>query len=390
MTRPHSRVLWTLCLTEITSWGVLFYAFTVLSEQIAADTGWTAPAVTAAFSTGLVTSALVGIPVGRWLDRVGPRWIMTGGSGLGALSVVAVAAAPNYGWFAAAWIIAGVAMSAVFYAPAFAALTRFFGDDAVRALTVLTLVAGFSSTVFAPLTAALAAQLSWRETYFVLAAAMAAITIPAHFFGLRRPWPPVRVEQHAEAPTRTARSWPFVALLSAFTLAGLASYAVIANLVPLMGQRGISTGAAAVALGLGGAGQVLGRLGYQTLVRHVGVVPRTVIIMAGVALTTVLLGVFTSYAALVAVAIGSGMMRGIMTLLQATAVTERWGSTHYGHLSALLSAPIMIATAVGPFVGAALASLLGGYAAMFVALGAISAGGAVLAAATSPRVTAVR
>jgi MFS family permease len=380
-------VLATLCITEIISWGVLYYAFTVLSEQISADTGWSAPAVTAAFSAGLVTAALVGIPVGRWLDRVGPRWIMTAGSVLGTLAVVAVVAAPNYGCFLAAWVLAGVAMSAVFYAPAFAALTRFFGTDAVRALTALTLVAGFSSTVFAPLTAALSAQMSWRHTYLVLAAVMAVITIPAHFFGLRRPWPPVTATHHrVEAPSRTARSGPFLALIAAFALAGLASYAVIANLVPLMTQRGISTSAAAVALGLGGAGQVLGRLGYQTLVRRVGVVPRTVIIIAGVAATTALLGLYSTFAALLVVSIGAGVMRGIMTLLQATAVTERWGSTHYGHLSGLLSAPIMIATAVGPFIGAALASLLGGYAAMFVALGAIAAAGALLAAATKPRV----
>ena len=379
-------VLTTLCVTEITSWGVLYDAFTVLSEQISADTGWSAPAVTAAFSAGLVTAAVVGIPVGRWLDRVGPRWIMTAGSALGCLSVVAVVVAPNYGAFVAAWIVSGVAMSAVFYAPAFAALTRFFGADAVRALTVLTLVAGFASTVFAPLTAALSAQMDWRQTYLVLALIMAVITIPAHFFGLRRPWPPV-VARHVESPTHTARSGAFVALVAAFALAGLASYAVIANLVLLMSQRGISTGAAAVALGLGGAGQVLGRLGYQTLVRRVGVVPRTVIIMSGVAATTALLGMFTAYAALVAVAVGAGVMRGIMTLLQATAVTERWGATHYGHLSAYLNAPIMIATAVGPFVGAALASLLGGYAAMFMVLGAIAAAGALLAAGSRPPVT---
>lgn len=378
-------VLVTLCITEITSWGVLYYAFTVLSDQISADTGWSAPAATAAFSTGLVVAALVGIPVGRWLDRIGPRWIMTAGSVLATGSVVAVATAPNYGWFVAAWVVAGVAMSAVFYAPAFAALTRFFGTDAVRALTILTLAAGFASTVFAPLTAALSTQLSWRHTYLVLAAMMAVITVPAHFFGLRRPWPPVSARHEAQSPTRTARSGAFVALVAAFTLAGLASYAVIANLVPLMGQRGISTGAAAVALGLGGAGQVLGRLGYQTLVQRVGVVPRTVVIMGGVAVTTALLGVFSSYAALLAVAIGAGVMRGIMTLLQATAVTERWGPTHYGHLSGILNAPVMIATAVGPFVGAALASLLGGYAAMFIALGAVAAAGALIALATRAR-----
>lgn len=205
-------VLATLCLTEITSWGVLYYAFTVLSNQISVDTGWSAPAVTAAFSAGLVTSALSGIVVGRWLDRYGPRWIMTGGSVLGVCAVLAVTAAPNYSSFVAAWVAAGLAMSAVFYAPAFAALTRFFGSAAVRALTVLTLAAGFASTVFAPLTAVLSDHMGWRGTYLVLAAGLAVVTIPAHFFGLRRPWPPVTPSHHTEAPTQTARSGPFIAL----------------------------------------------------------------------------------------------------------------------------------------------------------------------------------
>jgi predicted MFS family arabinose efflux permease len=84
-------------------------------------------------------------------------------------------AAPNYGWFVAAWVLAGVAMRAVFYAPAFAALTRFSGTDTIRALTALTLVAGFASTAFAPLTAALSAQMNWRHSYLVLAVVMAVI-----------------------------------------------------------------------------------------------------------------------------------------------------------------------------------------------------------------------
>ncbi|MCW2734830.1 MAG: major facilitator transporter [Mycobacterium sp.] len=376
-------MLATLCVTEITSWGVLYYAFTVLSAQICVDTGWSAPAVTAAFSAGLVTSALAGIVVGRWLDRHGPRWIMAIGSLLGVLAVLAVAAAPNYPCFVAAWVFAGFAMSAVFYAPAFAAVTRFFTHDAVRALTALTLVAGFASTVFAPLTAVLSAHLSWRETYLALAAVLAVVTVPAHLLGLRRAWPPLSVPHALEAPSRAVRSRPFVALTVSFALAALASYAVVVNLVPLMSQRGFSTGAAAVALGLGGAGQVLGRLGYQAMVRRIGVVPRTVIVMIAVAATTALLGLFTSYVALATVAVAAGVVRGIMTLLQATAVTERWGATHYGRLSGWLSAPIMISTALGPFVGAALATMLHGYAAMFLALGAIATLAAACAAATS-------
>ncbi|WP_165615290.1 MFS transporter, partial [Mycobacteroides chelonae] len=98
-TQPHAAtgprgVLITLCLTEITSWGVLYYAFPVLAPRITADTGWSAPTVTAAFSAALVVAAVAGIGVGRWLDRHGPRWLMTAGSLWGPAAVIGVAMAP--------------------------------------------------------------------------------------------------------------------------------------------------------------------------------------------------------------------------------------------------------------------------------------------------------
>ncbi|MCP9271468.1 MFS transporter [Mycolicibacterium arenosum] len=379
------RVLITLCLTQITSWGVLYYAFPVLSIQISAQTGWSQPSVTAAFTGALLTSAVLGIWVGRRLDRHGPHSIMSVGSVLGPVALCAVALAPNPVCFVAAWIAVGVAMGAVLYPPAFAALTRWYGPRHVGALTILTLVAGLASTVFAPLTAMLSDHLDWRTTYFVLASVLAAVTVPAHVFGLRQPWPPAPDRHLVESPTRTARSRAFVMLTLSFALATCASYAIIVNLIPLMAESGISTGVAAVALGLGGAGQVLGRLGYRTLVRRVGVRARTVLIFAGVAVTTALLGVFTSPTALIAVAVVAGFVRGVMTLLQATAVTERWGATHYGHLSGILSAPIALSTAMGPWIGAALASALNGYAPMFLVLGGVGVLAALIALATRPR-----
>src|SRR4051812_48121760 len=78
--RSPRRALGALCLTQVTSWGVLYYASPVAPAAITADTGWSATAATAAFSAGLVVSALAGIPVGRWLDRYGPRRVMTAGS----------------------------------------------------------------------------------------------------------------------------------------------------------------------------------------------------------------------------------------------------------------------------------------------------------------------
>ncbi|GGQ93403.1 hypothetical protein GCM10010216_64770 [Streptomyces flaveolus] len=77
------------------SWGIVYYAFPVLNPQITQATGWSAGATTAAFSLGLVASALAGIRVGRILDRRGPRAVMTIGSGLGVTSLLVVATAPN-------------------------------------------------------------------------------------------------------------------------------------------------------------------------------------------------------------------------------------------------------------------------------------------------------
>lgn len=382
------RVLVVLCVTEVVSWGVLYYAFAVLAPTISADTGWSAAAVTGAFSAGLVVSALVGVPAGRWLDRLGPRPVMTAGSLIAVPAVTGVALAPGYGWFLASWLLAGVAMAGVLYPPAFAALTRWWGTRRVTALTALTLAGGLSSTVFGPLTAALLDGADWRRTYLVLAVLL-AVTIPAHALGLRGPWPADGGDPGAAGPTTpqaaraVARSREFAQLTAAMTLGMFAAYAVLVNQVPLLLERGLSTETAAWALGLGGAGQVAGRLLYGPIVRWTSVRGRSVGLIGACAVTIGVLGAVPGPAALLVVlAVLAGAARGLFTLLQATAVSDRWGSVHYGRLNGLLSAPMLAAAAVAPFAGAALAGLLGSYAAVFGVLAAAAAVGAVLVPAT--------
>jgi MFS family permease len=383
------RVLAVLCGTEITSWGVLYYAFPVLAPGIAADTGWSITTITAAFSLALVVSALVGVPAGRWLDRLGPRLVMTAGSVVAVPAVLGIATAPSLPWFFAAWALAGVAMAGVLYQPAFAALTRWWGPRRVTALTAVTLLAGLASTIFAPLTAALSEHLGWRGAYLVLAAVLAAITVPAHLFGLRGPWPRPDAGEtaaHGDAdPRAVARSRPFVLLVAAIALGTFAAFAVVVNQVPLFIERGMTTTGAAWALGLGGVGQVLGRLGYGVLVRRVGVRLRAVLILGATAAATALLAVLPGPALLlVAAAMLAGAARGVFTLLQATAISDRWGAVHYGRLNGILSAPAMVATALAPWAGAALSEVVGGYPPVFALLAGLAALAAVLAAGSVP------
>lgn len=373
------RTIIVLCFTEIVSWGVLFYAFPVLLTSIRDQEGWSLAWLVAVFTGAQLTSAAAGIWVGRHLDRYGPRKVMTGGSILALLGIVAVALSPSRGGFVLAWLLIGLAMAATLYPPAFAAVTHWAGPHRVKALTAVTLVAGLASTVFAPLTAVLLGQLDWRQTYLVLAAIL-CLTIPVHWWGLRSRWtvaPPVAPSpaagSHGEATvTRSSvvRQPEFVLLAAAFTLAGFSVHAVVINLVPLLTENGLTTGEAAVALGIGGAGQVAGRLVYAPLLARLPVRARTVLVLLTAGVTTIGLAAFSDTVVVACVAsFAAGTARGIFTLLQATAVTDRWGTVGYGVRTSLLSGGVTAAAAFAPWAGAVLAARTGSYAWAFVWVG---------------------
>lgn len=257
-------VLATLCVTVTVSYGTLYYAFAVLAPTIVEDTGWSLTAITAAFSVGSLATGIVGIPAGRLIQRSGPRGAMVAGGAVGSLGLVVLAAAPSYPVFLLGMLLCGAAAAGLFYAPAFAAITHWHGARRVQALTTLTLVAGFASTVFAPLTGWLEEQGSWRTTYVAFAVLLLVVTVPLHALVLHQPWRVVD-GPHAVPDREVLRSRGFVLVALAGTLTTLAMYASLIALVPLLVGRGMTPTMAAWALGLGGAGQVAGRLLYPLL-----------------------------------------------------------------------------------------------------------------------------
>ena len=199
------RALTAPCITQITSWGVLYYAFPVLLSSLTSETGWSLAQALGAFSTSALVSSVGAVPVGRLIDRCGPRPVMTTGSVFAVLAVTAIALAPSLSWFYLAFALPGVAQAATLYPPAFAALTGWYPESGrVRALTAVTLVGGLSSTVFALLTALLVIQLGWRHSYLVLAGVLLVVTVPLHALCLTPRWPGRR----RTGSSARARDWP--------------------------------------------------------------------------------------------------------------------------------------------------------------------------------------
>ena len=181
--------LWTVAAfaaTTTVGYGVLFYAYGVLLVPMEADLKWGRSFLSGAFSLALVVAALLTVPVGRWLDRHPPRRLFLVGAVVGSAFVVVWGVSSNRPLFVVSWIVLGCCQAVLFYDPAFTVLTKRYGGRARhRAITTVTLMAGLASTIFGPLTALLERTFGWRTAVVVLAAILAAVTVPSFAVGLR-------------------------------------------------------------------------------------------------------------------------------------------------------------------------------------------------------------
>jgi len=368
--------LGALSVGQVVSWGILYYALIVAAPALADETGWTLPAITLAFSAGLIVSALFGIVVGGWRDQRGPRLVMTAGALVGTVGLLVVSAAPNLLVFAAGWVICGLAQSAVLYQAAFTVITRRHGDGRRSAMTILTLAGGLASTVFAPIVAGLLTMLDWRATFLVLAFMLAVLTLPLHWLFLEHRWtplPPPRPDEqvhHVSSVVRTRRFW---ALEFSMVSLATAMLSVTLAVIPLYMEKGLTYELAAWALGLLGAGQVIGRLMYAALPhRSAPWVP----LIATSGLAVVLLGLMALVPGppwlLIVIGMAAGAVRGAQTLVQGSAVADRWGTRNYGSINGVFAAPITAVSALGPALGPVVAVDLGGYAAMALAMAGVA------------------
>jgi len=382
-----------LAFTELTSWGVLYYGFSVFITPMGRDLGWSRAAITGAFSLGLLVSGVVGLGVGRWLDRHGARALMTAGSVAAALLLLAWAMVGNLVLFWLVWAGIGAAMAATLYEPAFAVIARWFVRKRSRALTVLTFVAGLASVIYVPLIAWLVRVQGWRGALITLSIVLAVTTIPAHALLLRhrpedlgllpdggpvpidRAAPPETSAVLAEASTPAAeaiRSASFRWLAAAFTLTFLVNVAVTVHLISYLQDHGHTAAFAAAAAGAIGAMALPGRLIFTPLG---GILPRrwvtaSIFLVQAVALAVLLVVPGDAGVWLFVALFGAGF--GAITPARAALVAELYGPAHFGTISGTLALVITGARAVAPVGAGLLYTAIGRYEPVFAALAVVS------------------
>ncbi|HZC31121.1 MAG TPA: MFS transporter [Gaiellaceae bacterium] len=346
------------------SWGVLYYALSVFITPMSAELGGSRAAIAGAFSVMLIVSGIVGIGVGRWLDDHGPRVLMTAGSVLAVLMTLAWSRVHDLPSYYAVWVLIGVAFAATNYSPAFATITVWFRRLRARALTAMTLIAGFSSTVFVPLAAWLVATQGWRDALLYLAALLAVTTIPLHALVLRRrpadlglgvdgdplstPEGVTSVVPEISVSLRDALAHPsFPWIAATFGIYAL-GVGVPVHLVAFLHDQGHPLAFAAAATGGLGVAQVLGRLAFAPLAERLSQRALALLIYAGSPVALALLLLVPSALGVIVFVGLFGAARGAETLLRSTLVAGYYGARRFASIYAVLTLFMTAAQALAP------------------------------------------
>jgi hypothetical protein len=350
------RAVTVLGVTEILSWGVMFYPPVLTVPLIAADHGWSKSFTMGGFSAGLLVGGLVARHIGALIDRVGGHVVMTGGSLIGAAGLAGLVVAPNAFVYLAVWMVLGVAMAASLYDPAFASLGRIFGAAARAPITTLTLAGGFASTVSWPATQFLIDKAGWRGAYLVFAVLLAVIAAPLHAFALPRQRAVLDGQAPAAAAQKAAAVLPPHGLAFMLVATAFASYAFVpsalsAHLIAIFQRFGLSA-STVVAIGmLFGPAQVLARICELAFARHTH--PLWVARLSlGLLIAAFVLVALVRFSAPVAAAfaIMYGMANGLMTIARGTVPLALFGAAGYGRLVGRIGGPFLVMQAVAPVV----------------------------------------
>ena len=187
---PTVRAVAALSVTQLIGWGATFWLPAVTGSAMAGDLGLTLPMVMAGPTIMLVVMAMVSWPLSTIFERHGARPVMAMGSPLGAVGLLVMGLADGPVPYVLSWIILGLAGAGMLTTPAQIAVTEIAGDKARKALDVLFLAGGLTSTIVWPLTGILQAQWGWRTTTLIYAALL--LFVCSRCIGRRSPAGPWR------------------------------------------------------------------------------------------------------------------------------------------------------------------------------------------------------
>lgn len=354
---PDSRLpAWVLAglgATQIIGYGTLYYCVSILVPGIARDLAVSEQWVFGAFSVALLIGAFAAPVSGRLADRWGAGRVMAAGSAGSALALLLLALAPGATSFGLALMLTQIVSAGVLYATAFTAIVQAGGRKAQTSIVHLTLIAGFASSLFWPLTTWLHEAMTWRAVLFLYAVLHIVVCLPVHLVLARLTSGAVHA---ARATTTTAEpvapsgngSLIFALLLLGFAIEGYALSAMLVHMVPLTQALGLGSAGLLIA-SLFGPAQVASR--FINLVLGGGLRQTWLAVIAAVLMPVglvILLITTPWFPGAIAFAVCMGLGSGLTSIVGGTLPLELYGRNGYGSRLGWCTTAKQLTSAVAP------------------------------------------
>jgi len=359
MSSRQLPIIVALGTTQTLAWASSYYLPAILADPIGRDLGVSSNWIFAAFSASLVVSAMLGPRVGRQIDLVGGRSVLSISNLTLAAGLALLGATTSIPMLVVAWLLLGVGMGLGLYDAAFAALGRIYGDAARRSITGITLFAGFASTVGWPLTAWGLETIGWRNTCFAWAAAHILIGLPINFFML----PAVRGAKAAVAAAVKPQipiDRSMILLAFIFATAWSVTGAMAAHMPRILEAAGATTVQAVAAGALFGPAQVFARIIEAGFLSRYHPLLSTRLACLTHPLGAAILALAGGGAASV-FAIFFGLGNGILTIARGTLPLAIFGPQNYGYRLGIIGAPARMAQAAAPLAFGLLIDRMGSW-----------------------------
>ena len=341
-------VILVLGMAQTLAWASSYYLPAILADRIAEELGMSSTWFFGVFSASLVVAAMVGPRIGRTVDAIGGREVLAASNLIIALGLAVLGLAYSQPMLWVAWLILGLGMGVGLYDTAFAALGRIYGLEARSAITGITLVAGFASTVGWPLTAWGASSLGWRETCFAWAAAHIVLGLPLNLL-LPKPTDGIVSIANAAKP-HIPLDRPMLVLGFAFAASWMVVAAMAVHLPRLLEAAGATAVQAVAAGALIGPSQVGARLLEASLLRRFHPMVSARLSVALHPIGAGVLGLFGAATVSAPFTVLHGAGSGILTIARGTVPLAMFGPENYGYRLGLLGAPSRVAMAAAPLL----------------------------------------
>lgn len=346
------RLVIFLGVGQILAWGSTFYLPAVLAYPISKDMGWPLSYAVGGLSWGMLMASLFAPLVGRCIDYYGGRYVLSFSSITLSIGLLLMSMATTLWIYYLSWSVLGIAMASGLYDAAFSTLGTLLGKKSRGAITGLTLIGGFASTLGWPAIAALEFHFGWREACLILALIHGAIGLPIHYFSIpKKNYAYQEEEKYNEDSIKINNALPHIFLLVsvlltiiAFTMATLS-----VHLLTSLQKLGLSMATVLLVGMVIGPAQVIARISEYAIAKNLH---PTWSVRIGAAISLMGICLFIPgipWLAFIGAAFyGAG--NGILTISRGTLPLALFGAKGYGARMGRLARPMLLAQAAGPFL----------------------------------------